>query len=396
MALLPLSKHCYGCAACSNICSKQCIEMQINEYGELRPVVDIQLCINCGQCTKVCPALKQPVLVKPFNIYAMTTQSDKSRSGCASGGAAKLLYEQAIEKGAVVFGCDFDENNILRMKSAFTIEDIHAFRNSKYTFCRMKQCYNEIKRLLNQNIQVLFIGTSCQVYALKSFLGLNQNGLTTVDLICHGVPPEKYFYEYLEYKGSSFGKKIDEIKFRSDKKSEDFRLRLYSDGKCIYDVFAREEPFFAGYVNCAIFEERCYHCPFAKKERVSDISIGDWGGPTQLVADKLSLILVNTEKGKKCINKIMEQQGVLFESHTLQEAVRYNEQLSGTPLIPNQYFEMREYYKNNNFLMMSKKYIQPYIKDYRRKKRNEKMRYYISIPFRILRKLKGMGIKNQY
>lgn len=392
MPILASSDKCYGCAACSNICPKKCIEMRNNEYGELRPVVDWHLCVNCGQCTKVCAALKEPVLFEPLDVYAMTISDENHQKGCASGGAVRIFYEEALTNNYVVFGCDFDKDYILRMRSASDIGEIEGFRSSKYTFCRMNQCYNEIKDLLKRKVPVLFIGSSCQVYALKCFLGNNQNGLLTVDLICHGVPPERYFCEYLQYQSALLDKKIEGLKFRENKKNEDFRLRFYSEGTCIYDVYAREDPFYAGYVNCAIFEEKCYNCPFAKAERISDISVGDWGGPSLLPANKLSLVLVNSKQGQEFISASLAHSDALFESHTLQEAVKYNEQLGGASSLPTHYYEMREYYKENNFIMTSKKYIEPYIKSYHQKIRKQKIRQTMLLPFRILRKIKRMVI----
>lgn len=394
MPILAPPNKCYGCAACSNICAKKCIKMQVNEYGEWRPILNLDLCVECGQCTKVCAALKQPLLVEPMGVYAAAIQSAAHRKGCASGGIARVLYEEALQRGMVVFGCDFDENNHLRMRSADSANAIEGFRDSKYTFCRMQECYNEIKNLLRKKVEVLFIGTSCQVYALKCFLGSNQKGLITVDLICHGVPPEKYFREYLNHKRTVLAKDIDKVSFRGNNKKEDYRLRLYSKEKCLYDVFAREEPFFAGYVNYIMFEEKCYNCAFAKKERISDITIGDWWGPMTLPAEKQSLILVNSVKGTEFVNTILSQTDIVYETHTAAEAEQYNEQLRGTAPIPQQYFEMREYYRHNGFLKMSKKYIQPYITAYRRKKIVKKVQYFAYIPVRVLRKIKRMVIKN--
>lgn len=393
MPILASSDKCYGCGACSNICPKKCIEMRINEYGELRPVVNLDSCVDCGKCAKVCVGLNEPSLSKPLDVYAMAICDENHKKGCASGGAARLLYEEALANGAVVYGCNFDKDYILRMKGTSKMGEIEGFRNSKYTFCRMDQSYNEIKDLLHKNVPVLFIGSSCQVYALQCFLGNNQRGLITVDLICHGVPPEKYFYEYLQYQNNLLEKKIDGIRFRQDKKDEDFRLRFYSGKDCIYDAYAREDLFFAGYVNCAIFEEKCYHCPFAKEERVSDISIGDWGGPSQLPASKKSLVLVNSKKGQEIVSKLLMRSDVLFELHTLQDSVKYNEQLNGASPLPIQYFEMREYYKEKKYIMMAQKYIQPYIKSYHRKIRNQKIRNFMILPFRFLRKMKRMVIK---
>lgn len=99
MPVLASSDKCYGCAACSNVCQKRCIEMNINEYGELRPLVNYELCVDCGLCTSVCGAMKLPHLVEPKDVIAMAI-NELRRKGSASGGAARSLYEVALNSGA--------------------------------------------------------------------------------------------------------------------------------------------------------------------------------------------------------------------------------------------------------------------------------------------------------
>lgn len=43
---------CCGCRACSEICPKQCINMERDSEGFLYPVVDKEICIDCGMCEK--------------------------------------------------------------------------------------------------------------------------------------------------------------------------------------------------------------------------------------------------------------------------------------------------------------------------------------------------------
>ena len=61
------SKHCSGCALCVACCPKNCITMQSDDLGYMRPVIDDSLCIDCGLCTKKCiienpEALSHPIL----------------------------------------------------------------------------------------------------------------------------------------------------------------------------------------------------------------------------------------------------------------------------------------------------------------------------------------------
>ena len=46
---------CCGCTACYAICPKNAISMQPDEEGFVYPVVDVEKCIRCYMCLKVCP-----------------------------------------------------------------------------------------------------------------------------------------------------------------------------------------------------------------------------------------------------------------------------------------------------------------------------------------------------
>lgn len=46
--------ECCGCSACEAICPKQAICMEPDEEGFLYPVVDLQKCVECYQCERVC------------------------------------------------------------------------------------------------------------------------------------------------------------------------------------------------------------------------------------------------------------------------------------------------------------------------------------------------------
>lgn len=48
-------EDCCGCTACYAICPKNAISMQPDEEGFVYPVVDVEKCIRCYMCLKVCP-----------------------------------------------------------------------------------------------------------------------------------------------------------------------------------------------------------------------------------------------------------------------------------------------------------------------------------------------------
>ena len=47
--------NCSGCSACASVCPKECIKIEYNEDGFLRPFTDEKSCIHCDLCEKVCP-----------------------------------------------------------------------------------------------------------------------------------------------------------------------------------------------------------------------------------------------------------------------------------------------------------------------------------------------------
>ena len=47
--------ECCGCTACYAICPKEAIRMVEDEEGFKYPIINMDLCIRCYQCIKVCP-----------------------------------------------------------------------------------------------------------------------------------------------------------------------------------------------------------------------------------------------------------------------------------------------------------------------------------------------------
>ena len=46
--------ECCGCTACYNICPKSAISMEEDTEGFLIPIIDQNLCVECGKCRSVC------------------------------------------------------------------------------------------------------------------------------------------------------------------------------------------------------------------------------------------------------------------------------------------------------------------------------------------------------
>lgn len=75
----------------------------------------------------------------------------------------------------------------------------------------------------------------------------------------------------------------------------------------IYEGARRDnEPFFSLYLAKNIIRVSCFECAFASKQRITDITLGDfWGIVDKSIDDDIgiSFIEVNTDKGAEILEK---------------------------------------------------------------------------------------------
>ena len=203
--------RCVGCHACFNICPVRAITMVENEEGFKYPQLDKQTCVNCGKCEKVCPALIGHPLThdKSPEFYAVWNKENDIRRQSSSGGMFRILAEEIIAEGGVVYGAAFDEANHLRHIRVENVDELGALMGSKYVQSDIGTMLGQVRADLRNGRQVLFSGTPCQVAGLYAFLGGNHENLLTVDVLCHGVPSPGVFQRYLEGIGVDGGCRIE-------------------------------------------------------------------------------------------------------------------------------------------------------------------------------------------
>lgn len=308
------SNLCTGCNACGNICPKRCINLQENQFGELHPVIDNNQCIHCNQCIKVCPNNQELPYTYPIKCFASWISNNKKRKKCASGGIGTTMSEYVLfKRNGVCFGTKYDNNLNPIVTQGITSSDIEAFKGSKYVQSIISnQTFSEVKQILKSNRLVLFIGTPCQIAGLKCYLKKDYENLITVDLICHGVTPGKYLKEEISYIKSKCNiKHITDIHFRSNDEN-DFNLTLWNEEKCIYKKDVNHSPYFSGFLFGITLRENCFNCKYARPERISDITIGDFIGlgynrPFTYSTKNVSSVIINTVKGEKFYNELSEE-----------------------------------------------------------------------------------------
>ena len=141
-------KECCGCQACYNKCPKNAIEMIEDERGFKYPKVNMEKCINCGLCNKVCPIINNKKIENTPKAYACINKNEEIRTQSTSGGIFTLLATAIINKGGVVFGASFDKKFGVYHTYCDAIEDLEQFRGSKYLQSDIKDTYKKTKEFL--------------------------------------------------------------------------------------------------------------------------------------------------------------------------------------------------------------------------------------------------------
>ncbi|MGN0529749.1 MAG: Coenzyme F420 hydrogenase/dehydrogenase, beta subunit C-terminal domain [Eubacterium sp.] len=322
-------ENCTGCYACANICPKSCIEMRADNDLALRPFIDTNICINCGLCEKVCPENNISALSTPIDVFAAYSKDEEIHISSTSGGIAAELAGYFVSTGGIVYASS-ESNLSISFIRCESKNDIKKIQGSKYFQSFVGTTYQDVKKDLDKNINVLFIGTPCQIAALKCFLGSKEyDGLLTVDIICHGIVPSEVFRQYSKH---ILGNNFDNASSCTFRKQNDYVLTYYDKhGSILNEEGMRSDYYLSAFLDGYSFRENCYNCKYACEKRISDITLGDFLGlknPNCLgenAKNGINAVLVNSQKGKAYFEAISHR--LVSDKRTLEEAVSGNSQL---------------------------------------------------------------------
>lgn len=307
---------CCGCTACYNVCPKRAITMEADEEGFLYPQVDRSKCVNCGICNKVCPVEEKPkVSEKICGAYAMRAKDSDVLMSSTSGGFMTPLIEYVLNCEGVICAASYDDNfqvvhTIIDEKDELEIGKI---RGSKYVQSYLGDSFSKIKKYLDEQRMVCFVGTTCQVNGLKAYLRKDYKELITVDLVCHGSPSPKLWKKYLDFQKEKYHSEVQEVVFRNKTygyHSGTMKIR-FANGKKYFGS-ARVDYMLKSFFKEIASRPICYQCPFKTLERCSDFTIYDCWHAAELVPglsddDRgYTNVMVQSNKGKKILEKIRE------------------------------------------------------------------------------------------
>lgn len=301
--------QCCGCSACESVCGKKAISMKTDKEGFLYPLVDECKCVDCGQCTKVCPIVNRCEEDAPYlKTYAGYSTNERIINLSASGGVATALALSTLQKGGVVFGVKMNGDYAASEYCiARTKEENWAFSGSKYTQPNKTDILKQVKEELQKGIQVLFTGCPCDVAALHRFLNKNYDNLLTCELFCAGVTSDKVLEDYRKVREEKEGAKIKSFSFRTKDKGwfVGHIKEIYDNGKVYYKNFYGS---YLGFAFLTFKRPSCCHCQYKQSVTYCDIKIGDFWGIKE--SDPywnpkgVSVILTKNQKGIAAIESL--------------------------------------------------------------------------------------------
>lgn len=358
--------ECCGCGACENICPKNTIEMIEDKYGFIYPIIDEAKCIKCNLCNKVCAYQNSKLENTYIESYAAISKTTNLKES-ASGGAFSAIAEAFILDGGYVFGASLEKiNNKINVTHtiASNIEELRKLKGSKYVQSEMKDTYTQIRKLLMEGNKVLFSGTPCQCDALRYFIGKKSDNLYIMDIICHGIPNNKLFNDYISFLETKFLKKISNFSFRSKEKgwgSYNAMVEFYDKTKTFFTSL--QSSYYYLFLSSYIYRQNCYSCKYASSNRVSDITIGDyWGVENEHVDflgesknnininDGISCVIINSKKGQELFEKY--KSSFIFEKSSIDKMIKYNKQLVSPCSKPTERQKLLDMYTNKGYVAL--------------------------------------------
>lgn len=309
--------QCTGCGACGSICPRQCIHMEADIEGFLRPIVENDKCVDCCLCQRVCPIISPLNYFDPSvtSAYAAYNLDSAVREQSTSGGVFTALCKWTLDHGGVVFGAAYDENFIVRHYLVDSETELWRLRGAKYTQSDLGNIFSQVKEHLLHEQIVLFSGTPCQIAGLQAYLGKPWEQLLLVDVVCHGVPSPAVWKHYVRYRSTTDadGSMPTVVNLRSKESGwPEYSIRFNYKDHASYSIKNFRDPYLRAFVGDLCLRPSCYDCSFKGISRTSDFTLADYWGIERQVPELhdgngTSLVLLHSDKAKVIWKEIASQ-----------------------------------------------------------------------------------------
>ena len=307
-------ENCCGCALCEDVCPKNAITM-IQKDGFYYPIIEQNLCVDCGACVKKCPVTSVPQTQSNdcIEAFAVKHKSDSVVLNSSSGGIFTALSDKILSDGGYVIGADFDADMNIVHNVATTTQQRDRMRGSKYIQSDTTGIYDKIRLLLKEGKPILFTGTPCQAAAVRKCFPNDEN-LYILDIICHGVPSLDVWKKYVEFIENKYHRKLTFYSFR-DKSISGWRgysAKLTFDDGTVVSHNNVTGSFIELFRYDVCLRPVCANCKFTSLNRQGDITIGDFWGIEKVLPEisdnkGISAVMINNSKGKMLFDSATDE-----------------------------------------------------------------------------------------
>lgn len=312
--------NCCGCNACGDICGKQAISFKTDNEGFWYPEVDMEKCVDCGLCEKVCPILHKEDykntggFERPETI-ALVHKNIEVRFDSTSGGAFTAMAEEVYKQGGFVGGAIYNEDWSVSHYLSTSKNDLPKLRSSKYLQSHLDGFYKAVREALKTGKPVLICGTPCQMAAMYRFLQKPYDNLITVDFICRAIASPLFFKKWIDYLEKKHESKVVFYKAKSKELGwSKLSTRIEYANNDADIISGDDNPWLKmQYKVPEIGRPSCFECSFKGFPRTSDITVGDLWAKKGAIPQHLdgnlgtSIVFANNDKGltflKQCLKK---------------------------------------------------------------------------------------------
>ena len=326
-------KRCTGCGSCATVCPNQAIQLKSISEGFLYPFLDEYICDFCGKCSECCPEMTKCIseekTVEEYvpQRYAFAA-SDEIRWNSEDGGVKQVVMKSVLENGGKicvpVFTNDF-------LGTAYEIiESWKELENKilvQYVECDASKIFPNVKKLLEKEELLLFLGTPCQNAGLKRYLQKEYENLLVGDLICRGVTSLEAWVQYVNM--ISNGEMIQRVRFGAKELGlgESIRILFGEDDLNAYDGVGKDV-FLQAYRRGLSLRKCCFSCGYGSAQ--GDLGFSNFYEINKYkrgVDDKkgISYLAVYTHKAEQILDNIRKDARIF-------ERVE-NATLEGKPII---------------------------------------------------------------
>lgn len=267
---------------------------------------------------------------RPLRVYAATNRDAEILRQSSSGGVFNALAGNFIREGGTVCAAVWDED-FRGVHHAFAEDEVSlaAMMRSKYVQSSIGGCFLKIRDMLAAGRSVMFVGTPCQVRALKTFIGRENisaanvacpesvgGQLLLVEILCHGAPLPATWRRFVDAGIATAGAvSVCGVNFRDKSVSgwKDYHVTidyLMPDGSVsrLSQPYMKNE-FMQDFLADKNLRDSCYDCKAKNGRSGADISLGDFWGVERLFPKAynrlgVSVVSVFTERGARAVEDI--------------------------------------------------------------------------------------------